>query len=388
MYGNYHPFQNAKRLIEKEVNKSTKKFFLLGLGYGYHLKALIDCIGLLDEKFITVYALDEYEFELYKNSSVYSILKDVQNVKVTSKINELNVDEETQLILPQAWVQAIEPENPLYLFLHDIKMKQRSFREASEIMERNFYSNIIYKEFNLIQYKGSLEKCKVACLVSSGPSLQETYSYLLKNRENLFIICVGSALRALLYWEIIPDAVIIVDPHKITMEQFQNVDFQGDLFYLSTSYYETTRMLNGDRCILLQKGYSLSEQLAEQIGYPLFETGGSVATTGFCLLEFLGFNQIVLFGQDLGFKGRSSHFLGSTSGVTYESTDKLLSVKANSDIEIYTEKGLYAFLKWFEHKARNTQIALYNTALDGAKIDGVPYITEEEFNQIINLTIK
>lgn len=379
----YRPYEDAKKLIIKELDMSRKKYFLLGLGYGYHLKALTECIRLFNDTLITVYALDEYEVCLYKSSPVYEELQNDSRIQIVWRIEDLYIDEDTQLILPHAWVSAMDREHPLYLFLVDIKMKQRSFKELQKIMCNNFKMNVEHKEFGLPLYKTSIDSSKTACLVSSGPSLQKTFSYLVKHRKQLYILCVGSALRVLLSFGIIPDAVIITDSNKITMKQFQNVRYNGPLFYLSTAYKDTTRMLEGERYILFQKGYDKAEHLAYKLQHPLLDTGGSVSTTAISLLEELSFKRIVLFGQDLGFKGNQSHVSGSTSGIVYNETNNLLTVRSNSGEYIYTQRNLYMYLKWFVYKAKNTNIQFYNTAFDGAKIEGIPFIRECEFDRLV-----
>ncbi|AVK82801.1 hypothetical protein C3943_04110 [Lysinibacillus sp. B2A1] len=382
IYGHYRPLEDARQFVYQEVNTSAPKYFLLGLGYGYHLKALIEA-NPASNTIITVYALDESEVNLFENSPIYADLKENLRIQIVWRIEQLFIDEDTQLILPQAWINAMDREHPLYLYLVDIKMKQRSFKELNDLMFDNFKANIVHKEYGITSYQISIDSSKIACLVSSGPSLQQTYPYLVKHRKQLYILCVGSALKVLINFDIIPDAVIITDPKSETMRQFQDIDYNGPLFYLSTAHQKTTRMLKGDRYILFQKGYNEAEKLAHALKQPLLDTGGSVATTAISLLEMLDFKQIVLFGQDLGFKGNQSHVSGSTSAVIYNQTNKLLTIRANSGDNIYTQRNLYTYLKWFEYKVKHTDIQFYNTAFDGAKIDGIPFIEAEKFDNLL-----
>ncbi|WP_312504878.1 6-hydroxymethylpterin diphosphokinase MptE-like protein [Lysinibacillus sp.] len=327
--------------------------------------------------------MDEYEVSLYENSPIYMDLQNDSRIQIVWRIEDLYIDEDTQLILPQAWVNAMDRNHPLYLFLVDIKMKQRSFKELQEIMYDNFKANVAHEEFDMLLYKTSIDSSKIACLVSSGPSLQKTYPYLVKHRNKLYILCVGSALNALLNFGVIPDAVIVTDSNRITMRQFQNVNYNGPLFYLSTAYKDTTRMLDGKRYILFQKGYHEAERIANKLQHPLLDTGGSVATTAISLLEVLTYKRIVLFGQDFGFKGNQSHVSGSTSGIVYNKTKNLLTIRSNSGKDIYTQRNLYMYLKWFVHKAKHSNLQFYNTAFDGAKIEGVPFISEYEFDMLV-----
>jgi hypothetical protein len=223
---------------------------------------------------------------------------------------------------------------------------------------------------------------RVACLVSAGPSLDKTLYLLKKERPNLYIIVVGAALQALLSNQIVPDSVIITDANEVTLKQL-NGQYDIPLFYLSTVYKDIPSYFNGPRCILLQHGYSYAEKKALEMDYPLVETGGSVATTAFSILEYLGFKNIVLFGQDLGFKYNETHSSLSSSNEVISNRVNTMKVISNSGEKINTLKNLLVFKKWFESKFERFNGDVYNTALEGALIQGAPYINEEQFLQIV-----
>lgn len=382
IYSKYRPFEEAEKFIRQEIDYSKNIYFLLGLGFGYHLKALQQLIGERPVK-IVVFGLDQQENRLFKASPYYHELINDNRIQIQFALEDVRISDEMQFILPQSWINAIPKEHPLYFPFINIKMKQRSFNTNKHLMSENFKLNVARKDFGLVKYSKTIQSQKVACLIASGPSLEKTYTYLISQREKLYILCVGSALRVLLNYGIVPDAVVIMDPQQITINQLIDVEYQGPLFYLSTAYHETTRLLKGERYILFQKGYDQAEMMAEQLQHPLIETGGSVATVGLSLLEWLKFKEIVLFGQDLGFKENNTHVRGSTSGRVYEDMVELLTIPSNNGGSIFTEKGLYGFLKWFEYKATCCSAKIYNTAFDGAEIKNIPYISLEEFNQLI-----
>lgn len=57
----------------------------------------------------------------------------------------------------------------------------------------------------------------------------------------------------------------------------------------------------------------MAEKFAEKHEQPLFSTGGSVATTTFSLIEWLGYEELYLFGQDLCFLAKQTHAENSIS---------------------------------------------------------------------------
>lgn len=382
LYSKYRPFEEAEKFIQNEFNSDANGYLLIGLGLGYHLKALHFLVG--NDKPIVVFCTDEEELAFYTTTPLYKELSSFSNIKVTSKIAEIEVNADFQIIIPHVWLQIIDSTHPLYLSLLDIKTKQMSFKRFKIQMEDNFHRNILLKEFNLPKFMEKFSGKKNACLVSAGPSLELTKEWIkFRNRENTFVICVGSALKPLLNSDIIPDAVIITDSQLEIVNQLKDTQYNGNLFYLSTANYEAVSMYKYDRCILFQKGFKLAEDAALQLNYPTIDTGGSVATTAFSLLSLLNIDNIFLFGQDLGYKGSHTHAIGSTSGRVINDCEKLYEVINNDNHPIKTTPNLLSYLRWFENTVKNTSIKVFNTAQHGAKIRGVPLVSKKEFIKLI-----
>ncbi|OMC89150.1 hypothetical protein BK128_04265 [Viridibacillus sp. FSL H7-0596] len=378
VYSKYKPVEDAMNFVEKEIREDAEGYLLVGLGLGYHLLALVNLVG--DHKPISVLCVDEQEIGLFEQSEVYDSLKGLSNISIYYKANHVHFQDTFQVIVPNVWMQVMDKKHPLYYFLYDIKMKQVSYKRFKHLMGENFYLNTNLNEFNLNLYRENVSLEKKACIVASGPSLNDTKMWLKEERNSTYIICVGSALKVLLAEGIKPDAVIITDSQLSTVHQLKNIDYNGYLFYLSTACSENVKQYNGERCILLQEGYSPAEVLSEKYNYPLLETGGSVATTAFSLLIYLGFDEIYLFGQDLGFMTKRTHADDSTSGRNVDMQDDLIVIKSNNGNTINTLPNLFSYLKWFEKKIRHSNVTVYNTALNGAYIVGSRYLKEKEFH--------
>lgn len=377
IYSKYRPLEDSERFIQSEFDPTAEGYLLIGLGLGYHLYALCNQNR---SKPIIVYCLDKQEIQLFQTSIVYEELYRKMNIKITRNLKDLKITSQYQVIIPHVWMQVMEKEHPLYSFLADIKMKQMTYKQYAPLMEENFVENVRLQEFYLTNHR--YEK-KVACLVASGPSLNETKKWLVNVKDDVFILCVGSALKILLNEGIQPDAVIITDPKHSISVQLQGCSYDGLLYYLSTASSSTVSAYPGPRCILLQEGYSLAQQYAKTNEYPLLETGGSVATTGFSLLEYLGFSQIILFGQDLGFVKNFTHAEHSTSGRMVNSEEQLIRIESNSMSTIYTTPNLNSYLRWFNEKVANSNVKVYNTAYKGAKIKKANYLSEKELEKIV-----
>lgn len=375
LYSKYHPENDAEKFIDVEVDLLMEGYLLVGVGLGYHVESLIQKTR---HQLIYIFALESKEIELLEKYGNRQLLNNERVVVVgLAQVSEVLAKAKMQVIIPLQWIKAIANDHPLHDILSDIKTRQMSFKASKSALADNFNRNLQNNDPTIAEWK---QQCleQSACLVSAGPSLDETIDLLDKIKEDCFVITVGSALKILLKHAIIPDAVIITDPSQNVVEQIDNKNYEGPLFYLSTANHEMTQIHKHDRYIIFQEGYPEAENHAKIVNFPLLETGGSVATTALSLLEYMGFQTVYLFGQDLGFKAGRTHAEGSTSGVSIVENNHFQEIKANSGDIIYTTPNLQVYRQWLERKAERTPMSIYNTAWNGANIKGVPFICEKD----------
>ena len=373
LYSKYNPENDVKKFIEAEADSLMECYLLVGMGLGYHIEALLE---KTQHQLIYVFLLDSKEIELLEKYGDCQLLNDDRVVVVgLDQVSEVLAMDKMQVIIPLQWIKAIASDHPLHDILSDIKTRQMSFKASKLSLANNFNRNLQNDDPTIVEWKQYYSGQK-ACLVSAGPSLNETIDLLNKIREEYFIISVGSALKVLLQHAIIPDVVIITDPSKNVVNQIDNTTYEGPLFYLSTANHEMTQIHKNDRYIIFQEGYPYAENYAKSANSPFVETGGSVATTALSLLEYMGFHTVYLFGQDLGFREGRTHAEGSTSGVAVMENNNFRRIKANSGKMIYTTPNLQVYQRWFEGKAERTRMNIYNTAWNGANIKGVSFISE------------
>ncbi|MEK5483884.1 MULTISPECIES: motility associated factor glycosyltransferase family protein [unclassified Viridibacillus] len=378
LYSKYRPKQEVEKFIMKEITTQFKQYTLFGLGLGYHVEAVLNSNPTAT---IYVVLVDKKEIELCKEYGAAHILEDKRIHIISDKVYLLDFTlKETQLVIPLQWLKAIGPEHPLFASLEEIKIRQMSFQNVSGIMNENFLANLLNSHLLMQEFEGFAQSGE-AILVSAGPSLNQTAKSLTKIRSFCYVLAVGSALKPLLNEGIVPDAVIITDPTNLVQEQLEHVGYDGLLFYLATANHRVVKIYKGKKVILFQEGYPLSEAFAASNAIPLLETGGSVATTGLSLLEFMGFKRVYLLGQDLGFKNNKTHANLSPSSKTFETSVKFQTVPSNNGEYINTYSNFNVFRRWFERKATNTSMQIFNTAWDGAKIAGIPYINTNDMEK-------
>lgn len=375
IYSNYRPSEDAIRWVIAEMDPNVSHYLLIGLGLGYHLQALSK---LVSGKSITVYYFDQVEYELFKRNN-RALWWQQSHIQIVNDLKGIDF-KDVQLLLPNAWLKAISEKHPLFSVLEVIKINQISYKKNAVAMLENFKHNSALGDeiIKVAQQK------RLACLVAAGPSLDKTIAWLKRHQQEVDIFVVGAALKMLLANGILPKATVLSDANDDTINQFTDIHFSGELYYLSTANSKSILLHKGKRIILYQQGYKLAEQEAKEQNAPLIETGGSVGTTTFSLLEQLGYDRIVLFGQDLGFAGDTTHATLSTSGRDASTDLFLRKIKANDGSEINTTAMFQVFLYWYNEKMKQTKVKVFNTAVKGAKINKVPLIDEAEFTKIIS----
>lgn len=363
LYSKYNPKNDVERFMQKEVDITKKKFIVVGLGLGYHIEFLVRNVENAEVQYIL---LDSKEEELFKSYGKKNLLSDFHIRKFNHNESFMN---DAQIIIPKAFLTAIGDKHPLFHFIEDIKIRQLSFTRFKGKMEANFNENIkLYQP---------LTRCipnhTKAALIASGPSLNQTIQWLSNHQDEFDIYCVGSALKYALDKKIMPLAVMISDAQDNIITQIDD-RFNKKLLFLSTANNQAVIKHKGEKQILFQKGYTLAEEWAKKYHQPLFETGGSVSTTAFSYIESLGYKQLYLFGQDLGFAENHTHAQYSTSGRIVNDDANLLEIESNDGSIIHTTPNLMTYKRWFDQSIMNTKMVVFNTASKGAKLANTSFI--------------
>lgn len=364
LYSRYRPYEDAEKWIASNYDEEATSYLLIGLGLGYHVQAL----QRYTTKKIYVYYFDKKEL-------AYSLVQQSEQVVFINSLAE-SIAYSAQLLLPTTFLKAIGSTHPLHEALMLIKIQQQSFKHFGAQMLENFNMNVQQLVIKPYPKKNN----NIACLIASGPSAEDTLPWLQDYQQDVDIYSVGSALAICNKYSIIPKAAIITDVQSTMVKQLKG--YTGPLYYLMTANACAVEKHKGEKYPLCQQGYALAEELATQYNLPKLATGGSVATTTFSLLEYMEYDSIVLFGQDLGFTNNKTHATASTSYNELQGEIRL-QVKANNGQYIQTLGNLKAYLHWFNRHCKNSTSKVYNTAVHGAKIEGVPLLTQSQFEDLI-----
>ena len=279
-------------------------------------------------------------------------------------------------------------------------------------------NEIPLKEFK-DKYKG-----KTAVIVSAGPTLDMNIETLKYYRDRYVLFAVGTAHKALLKNGIKPDFLNVVEA-KNCFYQVQDTDLSDIYFIMEPSTYKTFHEVDAKMKIsYFSNANPMNVAWAKLAGINTegYDDGkGTVSYEAMASAKMLGFEKIILVGQDLAYVNNrcySEHSVFSDLKVSVDAENKSVEIKPE-DYEHYKEavmtknvgyteqqkegysryriqqlnetvlfvKGIqgnslpteasYAtFIEYFKEFAKeNTQLKLINTSMIGAQIDGFENVT-------------
>jgi hypothetical protein len=249
-------------------------------------------------------------------------------------------------------------------------------------------------------------------LVSAGPSLREDSKILPSIRDKVFIMSCDTSLKVLLKQGIVPDAVYTLDAQLNSIFHFlgedlgeipvfadmvsspyliDNLNTSGIVFSMTAKFVNEA---NGELRREVTAGGEFADEILGNLGD--IQSGGSVATTAFDALRFLGAKEIYFLGQDLAYTGREIHSTGTHHNEKWltlvhrktslekinEAVVRKRDTRMVDSIEegklVLTDYVLDLYRSWFEDSARSLEdFQLVNLGKRGAKIAGMKNIHPE-----------
>lgn len=391
--------RNAKEPVKMWLERLGKihkyaPVFLFGIGSGAYLKALVE--NTQKEVNIVVYEPSLHIFQKFLHEVDLSDIIDNRPIAfIVEDINESEYEPVMKKVLAVQNMEFLKEEiHPNYSefygkkilkkvrVLHEeiqsIMMGYRTGELFQKNLVQNIFSNMKYvcEGYHTKQLAKAIPLGGMAILVAAGPSLNKNIHELKKAKNKAFILAVDTAVKPLLKAGIEPDAFITIDPDKplelIEIEGAEKIPIiaPATAKYSLLDHQEGKKIFFYDGCFLPMHIYWINGKVL-----PSVSTGGSVACNGFSLLYKMGFQTIVLVGQDLGYTDNKSHADGTfEEKMPEEDTSGMIMVKGNYQEKIPTIANLKVYLDWFvmyiEGAKRNQNIRVVNATEGGAYIKG------------------
>jgi len=259
--------------------------------------------------------------------------------------------------------------------------------ESASLWQNQILSNIsiIIKSPGLKTLFGRFPNVP-AIIVGAGPSLDKNVAYLKNAKDKALIICVDTALRTLVTYDIKPDLVVTIDATTKNYNYYlKDMDLSDMYLIAGPAVYPEVMSSFAPKIFVSSFGHPLLEWIETFIGVKgTIKLGGSVSTAAFDLARRCGSNPIVFVGQDLAFTNDKIY----TSGVKEERIKEVEAVMPTADIiwveDIYggkvkTTQSMWTWIKWFEHQISEIPHVLCIDATEGgAKIQGTKIMTLKE----------
>lgn len=212
---------------------------------------------------------------------------------------------------------------------------QAYFSELSELIQRNKnkekINNATLEKFRTLWFRNSRKNIqKTATLESvdiyknraenlpflvlgAGPSLQKILPHLENLKKRMVIVCVDTALRALLQEKVQPDFIVLTDPQYWAYRHIAGLKSAESILITENSVYPSVFKFECKKIVCCKSQIPVAqffEKYCGEQGY--LGAGGSVASCAWTFAKFCGAKNIFLCGIDLSFPKKQTHIKGST----------------------------------------------------------------------------
>lgn len=395
--GKREPKQAAKRTMERwgQIHRESP-VYIAGMGDIIFLKELLQTVD--DNIYIMVYEpslsiflslLELEDITFYFENRAIGLVVEGLNEKemdgvIKSFLSLANVSFLKNYVNPS--YEKLFTEQILYFFKRvdklssEIIVGRNTGIRFSAVEADNLFHNIHFLCDGYI----TTQLCDVlpadipAIIVSAGPSLNKNIIDLRKAKNRAFIVAVDTAVKPLVKAGIIPDLYVIVDGLK----PVELLDFdEAKQIPLMPSITSAKRVLahHTGKKIFYNEGQMLAYNLLAMngISFSSVACGGSVACSAFSLVYKLGFERIILVGQDLAMTGNKTHADGTFKEKMDEiDTSHCLMVEGNCEKEVPTRGDFKLYLDWFNYYIAGCEgIHVINATEGGAKIQNTEIMT-------------
>ncbi|OXT08743.1 hypothetical protein CE561_03965 [Thermoanaerobacterium thermosaccharolyticum] len=386
LHSSYYPDKEAKEWADTIEISDESILIIYGIGLGYHINYLLSRLSPNNRLILVEPSNEIFQFAL--NNGYYDKFKNRHNLYFISEESE----EKLNIIL-QSYIPWDNFENVIYkefkqypnIFKEYYERFNKSLIETINSMRINRNTALYFAEQWQLNFMENLEfvfrsvpvksffgvfKNIPAVIVSAGPSLDKNIEQLKEAKGKCVIICVGTALKALLQKNIEPDFVVSIDGGKKNFEHFDGYKVKSPLVYDLTLYPKILKEYEGPLIIAeIASTYTqlLSNKLSLDFGR--LNTGPSVANLSLDFAYMLGCDPIVFIGQDLAYSDNRTH----ASGTTYEKNrikknfdeKEYIYVDGNYEEKVLTDRVLLSFKTWFENYIYGHPDRIYINATEG-----------------------
>ncbi len=393
----FRPVQEAERWAQQyDFDYLENIVVLFGLGNGIFARSLLERLQEKDILIIYEPSLQIFQLVLEKEN-ISDILSDPRVMLIVEGVNEGSfyfvLEKYLDWRTKDAFCVCMHPKYEEVFTKQGIAvMKQIS--ECKEMVNVLMHTdvhlahktvlNILYnvryiKESNILSdYAGKIPEGFPAIIVAAGPSLDKNIEELKRAEGKAFIVAVDSAVNTLINHGVRFDAYVSVD----AMKSSRHTDFEEchnvPLLCAFMSNYGITYAHQGKKIWIT--GWRCLEAFYNELGHPLetVNLGGSVATAAFSACEKMGFQKIVLVGQDLAYDGKITHAGQTVKKIVNEEVGQQ-EIDGWNGGKVRSRYDWLIYRNWFESAIQQLpQVQVIDATEGGALIHGSEVMTLAE----------
>lgn len=417
IHSSRNPVLEAGKLVRSGIKSGGGICIIYGFGLGYHIEAVmeqhpgLDIIVVEPDPPLFLKALEARDFSQLIQSEKVGFLLDVKATAISGILSSFGRSSIQSLRL-----RALFERNSEYYQILDEEVKAFiSKKETNMNTLTRFGKAWVRNLFRNVELFGKAGDAALwynrfsdypALVLAAGPSLDLILPELEELRKSYLIICVDTALRAVLSSGAVPDFVVVVDPQYLNTRHLDNClnseRLKGKTVLISESSTHPAIFRSSKLPVFFFKSiFPLGKLLEQHAGISAeLGAGGSVSTTAWDFALRLGCSEICTAGLDLSFPGGSTHCRESLSPfitmlrahrlcpldtINYHSVNNAEPFPAdnNSGGTTITDRRLIIYKWWFEEQIKKQKSAgksgvkLNTTSEDGLKIEGMELVGRE-----------
>jgi len=421
LHSAYNPEREAGGAVASEEiwQKSATVFY--GFGLGYHVlewvkKATTQKLILIEPDVKHFYAaltlLDWTPVFAYENlviavgCPVESVLPLIENTAVVN-VGNTGVSDAFYFDIPAFQVHCKEYFDAVKTLIKRNQRKNEINAATLKKFGKLWCKNSITNLEQLTKCGAISSVCKSAdealpfLILGAGPSLEKVLPYLSELKKRTVIVCVETALWALLRSGVQPDFIILTDPQYWAYKHIAGLSAPESIMITEVSTYPAVFRFDCKKTLLCGSQFPIGQWFEKQLSLETGDlgTGGSVASAAWNFAYYCGAKEIYVAGLDFAFPGKQTHIKGSSAEQTYHTVsnrigtpDKFTSsamFSANAvegkDYKgnvVITDSRMKMFAWWFEARLAACQdVKTYTLSSEGLCTPGMVPV---EISQLIN----
>ena len=405
LHSAYNPQKESETIIQNTDFSEAETCVFLGTGLGY---TCIECAKKHPEKTLIIFEPDPYHFF---SSLIFTDWTDVFKCKNLilaisctpeqgiSLINQYEILKTNFFHVKAQTNHAEKYFETLETLIQRNKNKEKintaTLEKFGKLWVKNTCKNLKKSFFaqGITQYKNCAKNIPFLIL-AAGPSLQDILPYLKEIKNKAIIVCVDTALRFCIKYNVEPDFIVLTDPQYWAYKHIDGIKSPSSILITESAVYPSVFRFLCKKIICCKSNFPLEhyfDSFRSEKG--TLVAGGSVASTAWNFAQYAGASEIYVAGLDLAFVNKQTHIKGSTFEQATHTTSKRIATAETSNMPILfsgnacyeknykqenvlTDQRMKMFAWWFESRLEQfPHIKTYTFSQNGLYIPGIEFIT-------------